>query len=291
KKTMMLVAAKDKNNAARKFGVVEYTYPGTNHGGPGNDVSQDNNPDGNDEGEDNIVYLPSYIQLNPPLVPSVVPIPKVLLKSQQPRPTITKVFNAYYDESTEEPLKVLPSPLRKKNEKPNWKFFFKSSSPNKENVSARIRKIVGKTEDEDDDNEADKDEEDNNDDDKTIVDEKDDEKKEDVEELTKKRAKETTENEPAEAKEDTTNIGENEGDFDKNKREEFIPPRVLMFDAAPGQVVEEKEGTRLKRLRNSQCMPKNPTKELALYLPQWNKTRVYDSGLTTVKKKKKRATP
>ncbi|CAG8609255.1 11359_t:CDS:2, partial [Racocetra persica] len=71
------------------------------------DVSQNNNPDGNDEGEDNIVYLPSYIQLNPPLVPSVVPIPKVLPESRQPRPTVTEVFDAYYDESAEEPLESI----------------------------------------------------------------------------------------------------------------------------------------------------------------------------------------
>ncbi|CAG8817081.1 8240_t:CDS:2, partial [Racocetra persica] len=84
-------------------------------------------------------------------------------------------------------------------------------------------------------------------------------------------------------------LGENEGDFDENKREEFVPPQVSTFDTAPGQVVEEvliwkcsrkkeKEGTRLKRLRNSQCMPRNPMKGLALYLPQWNETRVYDPG-------------
>ncbi|CAG8801623.1 11205_t:CDS:2, partial [Racocetra persica] len=71
------------------------------------DVSQDNNPDGNDEGEDNIVHLPSYIQLNPPLVPSVVPVPKVLPKSRQPRSTVTEVFDAYYDKSAEEPLESI----------------------------------------------------------------------------------------------------------------------------------------------------------------------------------------
>ncbi|CAG8803877.1 17003_t:CDS:2, partial [Racocetra persica] len=34
------------------------------------------------------------------------PIPKVLPKSRQPRPTITEVFDAYYDESAEEPLET-----------------------------------------------------------------------------------------------------------------------------------------------------------------------------------------
>ncbi|CAG8822627.1 32181_t:CDS:2, partial [Racocetra persica] len=39
--------------------------------------------------------------------PSVVPVPKVLPKSRQPRPTITEVFDAYYDESAEEPLESI----------------------------------------------------------------------------------------------------------------------------------------------------------------------------------------
>ncbi|CAG8798742.1 29149_t:CDS:2, partial [Racocetra persica] len=117
----------------------------------------------------------------------------------------------------------------------------------KEKVPARIGKIVGETEDEDDDNEADEDKEDNDDDDEMI--------KEDVEELTKKSKDLDYACElwikkvegfriwewrwkRAEDGDSKEQFDPNEDDFDKNKREEFIPPRVPIFDTAPGQVVE-----------------------------------------------------
>ncbi|CAG8752968.1 29726_t:CDS:2, partial [Racocetra persica] len=283
------------------------------------DVSQDNNPDGDDEREDNI--------------------------SRQPRPTVTEVFDAYYDESAEEPLESIAfgskeeeretelevllqkliaeceAATKKEAEEKNnnipddrikvariegaeetypvgpyceevgvkevkekkeievekeeagvekdeekevevkreEKEETKEEKREKyeENVPARIGKIVGETEDKDDDNEADKDEKDNDDDDETIVDEEDDEKKEDVKELTKKNGDSKEQFDPGRfdqsgiivekdlekanekwKKKVRVFLDENEGDFDENKREEFISPRVLTFDAAPSQVVE-----------------------------------------------------
>ncbi|CAG8737823.1 15355_t:CDS:2, partial [Racocetra persica] len=157
-----------------------------------------------------------------------------------------------------------------------------------ENIPARIGKILGETEDEDDDNEADEDEEDNDDNDETIVDKEDNEKKEDVKELTKKSkdldyACESWIKKVERFRKD----GDSKEQFDPGG---FDQSRIIVekdlekanenpdVRHCPGQVVKEKEGTRLKRLRNSQCISRNPTKGLALYLPQWNETRVYDPG-------------
>ncbi|CAG8680819.1 19458_t:CDS:2, partial [Racocetra persica] len=341
------------------------------------DVSQDNNPDGDDEGEDNIVHLPSYIQLNPPLVPFVVPVPKVLPKSRQPRPTVTEIFNVYYDKSAEEPLESIAFGSKEEERETELEVFLQNlvaeyeavtkkkaekknnDLPNdrikvariggteetypvgpyceevgvkevkekkeievekkeagvekdeekkvevkreekeetkeekrekyEENVLARIGKIVDETEDEDDNNEADEDEEDNDDDNETIVDEEDDEKKEDIEELTKKskdldyackswikkvegfrngnskeqfdpggfdRSGIIVEKDLKKANEKWKKkvrvfLDENEGDFDENKREEFVPPRVLTFDAAPSQVVEVRSLIMLDEIVNN----------------------------------------
>ncbi|CAG8509141.1 13587_t:CDS:2, partial [Racocetra persica] len=287
------------------------------------DVSQDNNPDGDDEGEDNI--------------------------SQQPRPTVTEVFDAYYDKSTEEPLESIAfgskeeeretelevllqklvaeceaatkkeaeeknndlpdehikvariggaeetylvgpyceevgvKEVKEKNEievekeeagvekneekeveiKREEKEETKEEKRKKyeENVPARIGKIVGETEDEDDDNEADKNEEVNDDDDETIVDEEDDAKKEDIKELTKKskdldygckswiKKVEGFRTNEKWKKKVRVFLGKNKGDFDENKREEFIPPRVPMFDTAPGQVVKERVTKKMKVMK------------------------------------------
>ncbi|CAG8564620.1 14414_t:CDS:2, partial [Racocetra persica] len=289
---------------------------------------------------------PTVVLIIEIVIPSVVPVLKVLPKSRQPRPTVTEEFDAYYDESAEEPLESIAFGSKKEERETELEVLLqkliaeceaatKKEAEEKnndlsndrikvariggaeetypeetkeekrekyeENVPARIRKIVGETEDEDDDNEADEDEEDNDDDDEKIVDEENDEKKEDVEELTKKKdgnlkeqfdpggfdqsgiivEKDLEKANEKWKKKVRVFLGKNKGDFDENKREEFVPPRVPTFNAA----LKEKEGTRLKRLRNSQCMSRNLTKKLALYLPQWNKTQGVTKKTKVMKRK------
>ncbi|CAG8794000.1 22730_t:CDS:2, partial [Dentiscutata erythropus] len=77
-------------------------------------------------------------------------------------------------------------------------------------------------------------------------------------------------------------LGENEGDFDENKREEFVPPRAPTFDAAPGQVVAWSMDKDEEQTKGSETYTpweilirkswSTETKE------KWNETRVYDPG-------------
>ncbi|CAG8817574.1 6740_t:CDS:2, partial [Racocetra persica] len=265
-------------------------------------VSQDNNPNGDDEGEDNIVHLPSYIQLNPPLVPSVVPVLKVLPKSQQPRPTITEVFDAYYDESTEEPLESIAFGSKEEEQETELEVLLqklvteceavtKKEAEEKNNYlpDDRIKVArIGGTEEtypvgpyceevevkevkEKKEIEVEKEEAGVEKDEEKEVEVKREEKEETKEEK-KEKYKENVlarigkivvwewcwkhaedgdskeQFDPVEKDLEKANekwkkkvrvfLGENEGDFDENKREEFVPPRVPTFDAAPGQVVE-----------------------------------------------------